>query len=124
VNDITWILLGIIAAVSVVITYFVIPYLKSKKTTEEWAQIVEKAKTVTKWITTAISAAEIFFKGVGLGLEKNTWVLAFVRTLCEKFGITFDEDVVAAEIEEVGQDLGLWTASKTEDEVKNEVESE
>ena len=47
-NDITWILVGIIAVVSVIITYFVIPYLKSKKTTEEWAQIVEKAKTVTK----------------------------------------------------------------------------
>ncbi len=113
-NDITWVLLGIIALVSVVITYFVIPYLKSKKTTEEWVQIVEKAKTVTKWITTAIQAAEVFFKGIGLGGEKHAWVLAFVRTMCERFGITFDEDIVTAEIEEVGQDLGLWGVYKDE----------
>ena len=115
-NDITWILLGIIALVSVIMTYFVIPYLKSKKTTEEWIQIVEKANTVTKWITTAIQAAEIFFKGIGLGADKNAWVLSFVRTLCERVGITFDEDIVTAEIEEVGQDLGLWGVGKDETE--------
>lgn len=113
-NNITWIILGIMSVASVVITYFIIPYLKSKKTTEEWNQIVEKAKLVTKWITTAVNAAEIFFKGVGLGAEKNSYVLAFVRMLCEKVGITFDEEVVAAEIEEVGQDLGLWGAYKDE----------
>jgi hypothetical protein len=112
--NITWIIVGVLSVVSVVITYFVIPYLKSKKTTEEWVQIVEKANLVTKWIITAVNAAEMFFKGVGLGAEKNSYVLAFVKTLCEKFGMTFDEDVVSAEIEEVGQDLGLWGVAKNE----------
>ena len=74
-----------------------------------------KAKQVTSWVTTAIKAAEIFFAGTGLGGEKNIYVLDFVKSLCEKYNITFDAEAVKAEIEEVGQDLGLWEAKKTEE---------
>ena len=113
-HDITWIILAVLAVVAVIVTKFLVPYLKSKMTTEQWKQLVEKTALITKWVTTAVNAAEIFFKGIGLGADKNSYVLAFVRTLCEKFGITFDEEVVKAEIEEVGQDLGLWGVAKDE----------
>ena len=42
-------------------------------------------------------------------------MLDFVKSLCEKYNITFDAETVKAEIEEVGQDLGLWEAKKTEE---------
>ena len=116
--DITWIILGIIAVILSVGLKLVVPYWKSKKTAEEWAVIVEKTATITKWIITGVKAAEMFFAGSGLGEQKNGYVLAFVKSLCEKVGMTFNEDAVAAEIEEVGQDLGLWGVDK------NEVKSE
>ena len=114
-NDITWIILGVLAALTVIATKLVIPYIKSKTSATDWAVLVAKAKQVTSWITTAIKAAEIFFVGTGLGGEKNLYVLDFVKSLCEKYNITFDAEVVKAEIEEVGQDLGLWEAKKTEE---------
>ena len=114
-NDITWIILGVLTALTVIAIKLVIPYIKSKTSAEDWAVLVSKAKQVTSWVTTAIKAAEIFFAGTGLGGEKNLYVLEFVRSLCEKYNITFDADAVKAEIEEIGQDLGLWEAKKVED---------
>lgn len=107
-NDITWIILSVITILLTIVTSFVIPYLKSKQSSAEWSETVSKAETVVGWVTTAVKAAEIFFKGTGLGSEKNSYVLSFVRTLCETYNITFNSDEVAAKIEEVGQDLGLW----------------
>lgn len=114
-NDITWIILGVLAALAVIATKLVIPYIKSKTIAEDWAVLVAKTKQVTSWVTTAIKAAEIFFAGTGLGGEKNLYVLDFVKSLCEKYNITFDAETVKAEIEEIGQDLGLWEAKKTEE---------
>lgn len=114
-NDITWIILGVLAALTVIATKLVIPYVKSKTSLADWNILVSKTKQVTTWITTAIKAAEMFFAGTGLGTEKNLYVLTFVKALCEKFNVTFDENIVKAEIEEVGQDLGLWEAKKTEE---------
>lgn len=117
-NDITWIILAVFTIATTVITVFVVPLLKSKKSAEEWNEIVSKAKMVAGWVETAIKAAEIFFKGTGLGSEKNGYVLSFVKTLCEKYGITFETEEVAAKIEEVGQNLGLWGEVKDETDTK------
>lgn len=113
-SDITWIISGVFTVAVTVITVFVIPFLKTKKSAEEWSEIVSKAKTVAGWIETAVKAAEVFFKGTGLGSEKNNYVLNFIKTLCEKYGITFDAEEVSAKIEEVGQNLGLWGEVKDE----------
>ena len=114
-NDITWIILGVLATLTVISTKLILPYIKSKTNAADWAILVAKAKQVTSWITTAIKAAEVFFVGTGLGSNKNAYVLEFVKSLCEKYNITFDTETVKAEIEEVGQDLGLWEAKKTEE---------
>jgi hypothetical protein len=113
-NDITSIILGVFTIVSIAITVFVIPYLKSKKSVAEWEAFMEKARVVTNWIVTAVKAAEMFIAGSGLGSEKNKYVLDYVKDLCEKNGITFDATAVSAEIEEIGQDIGLWGETKDE----------
>jgi len=116
--DITKVVVAVIGLLSVIVTYVVVPLIKAKKTTEEWNQIVEKTALITKWIVTGVNAAEMFFKVAGSGEEKNSYVLDFVEKKCEELGITFDVDAVKAEIEEVGQDLGLWGVTK--DEAKSE----
>ena len=115
-SDITYIVLGVLTALSTAVVVFVIPWLKSKKTAEEWAVIISKIKQVTSWVVTGVKAAEVFFKALNSGEEKKSYVLDFVKKLCEKAGITFDEDAVSAEIEEVGQDLGLWGKDETKSE--------
>lgn len=114
-NDITWIILGVLSVLTVLATKLVLPYIKSKTSAADWAILVSKAKQVTSWITTAIKAAEVLFVGTGLGGQKNSYVLEFVRSLCEKYNVTFDADAVKAEVEEIGQDIGLWGAEKTEE---------
>ena len=64
-NDITWIILGVLAALTVIATKLVIPYIKPKTSATDWAVLVAKEKQVTSWVTTAIKAAEIFFAGTG-----------------------------------------------------------
>ena len=112
-NDITYIILGVLTVLSTVMAVFIIPWIKSKKTAEDWAVIMSKIKQVTSWVITGVKAAEVFFKTINAGTEKKSYVLDFVKNLCEKSGITFDEDAVSAEIEEVGQDLGLWGKDET-----------
>ena len=117
-QDITWIVLAIMAICTVASTRFLIPYLKTKQSKEEWLVTASKAKKVTGWIVTAVQAAEMIFKGFGLGDVKNQYVLNFVKTLCEKYEITFDVDEVSAKIEETGQNLGLWGVEKDENKTK------
>lgn len=116
--DITKVIVALIGLLSVIVTYVVVPLIKAKKTTEEVSQLAEKTALITKWIVTAVNAAEIFFKAAGSGEEKNSYVLDFIEKKCEELGITFDIDAVKAEIEEVGQDFNLWGVTK--DEVKPE----
>ena len=46
-NDITWIILGILAVLTVVSNKLIIPYIKSKTSAADWAILVSKAKQVT-----------------------------------------------------------------------------
>ena len=63
--DLTPILQITIMLAVVIITSFVIPWIKSKTTQEQWQMIQDIAKISTK-------AAEILFKGSGRGAEKDT----------------------------------------------------
>lgn len=118
-TDITWIICGTIVVLTTAITFIVIPLIKSKVSVDEWNLIYGKIQNVKDWVYTAVQAAEVFFKGVGLGNEKNTWVLEFVKNRCEKYNITFDVDLVKAEIENAGIKLHLWG-----EEDKNEIKSD
>lgn len=74
---------AILALIAVIITGYLVPYIKSKTSSEEQS-------TITAWIDVAVAAAEQLF-GSGTGTEK----LEYVQNYLEGLGI----EVSTAEIE-------------------------
>lgn len=85
--DYTEFIQALIALVSVIITTFLIPFLKKKLS-------VEKLEELKKWVGIAVNAAEQIY-GSETGQQKKDYVLTF---LLEK-GIVFDAAEVEALIE-------------------------
>ena len=92
--DFTPIFQAVILLISAVITYQVIPYIKSKTSNEE-------QKTINEWIRIAVTCAEQIFKGPGRGTEKKEYVLEWLYT----HGIIIDEDAIDAMIESAVYEL-------------------
>lgn len=92
--DITPIIEAVAALVAVIITAVVIPYIKSKTTTQQQAQI-------NAWVKIAVAAAEQIYKGSGRGEEKKEYVINWL----EDRGFTLDEDEVDALIESAVYEL-------------------
>ena len=86
--DITQLVSAQIALASIVITTFVVPWIKSKTTLAQQDQL--KA-----WVKIAVSAAEMLYAGEKRGEEKKEYVIAWLSDR----GITFDEATVDAAIE-------------------------
>ena len=90
--DITPIITGIIALIGTVITVFLVPYLKTRLSSEQFTFLENTVKI-------AVTAAEVIFKGSGRGAEKYNYVLGCVKTFCETNKMTFDEKQVKNLIE-------------------------
>ncbi len=85
--DYTELMQAIIALVSVLITTFLVPLLKSKLS-------AEKLEELKKWVSIAVNAAEQLY-GSKTGQQKKEFVLSF---LIDK-GIVFDAAEVATMLE-------------------------
>ena len=86
--DITDIILAALALVSVIISTVVVPYIKSKTTAQQQAEI-------NSWVKIAVSAAEQIYVGSGRGAEKKQYVLDWLH----QRNITVDETKLDAMIE-------------------------
>jgi len=86
--DITPIIEAVIALAGVVVSCVLIPYIKSKTTTEQ-------QKEINAWVKIAVSAAEQIYVGSGRGEEKKAYVINWLR----EHGITVDEAKLDALIE-------------------------
>lgn len=86
--DITPIVEAVVAVVCAVVTCVLIPYIKSKTTTEQ-------QKEINAWVKIAVAAAEQIFKGSGRGEEKKQYVIAWLK----ERGFTVDEAELDALIE-------------------------
>ena len=75
------ILQAVISVIAVVITAYVVPWLKRKLTAEQQAELAE-------WVSIAVAAAEQLYTGTGRGGEKKAYVLSFL----EAKGYTIDVD--------------------------------
>lgn len=71
-TDLTPIIEAAVALAVAVITAFVIPYLKEKIGAAKYAKMLE-------WVTIAVKAAEMIYKGTGRGAEKKAHVLSFLK---------------------------------------------
>ena len=85
--DFTPIFEAIITIISLLVTSFLIPYIKQRLS-------VEKYEDLKKWVNVGVKAAEQIY-GSKTGQEKKEYVVSFLRSK----GITFDIDEVSALIE-------------------------
>lgn len=92
--DITPIVEAVAALIAALITAFVIPYIRSKTTAQQQAEI-------NAWVKIAVSAAEQIYKGSGRGEEKKAYVIQWLR----EHGITVDEAKLDALIESAVYEL-------------------
>lgn len=101
--DITIIIEAVFALVAAVITAIVIPYIKSRTTAQQQAEI-------NAWVRIAVSAAEQIYTGSGRGEEKKAYVINWLR----QHGVTVDESKLDAMIEAAVYDLkaGLITVGE------------
>ena len=87
-TDITPIAQAFIALVITVIVIVIIPWIKSRTTSEQLTQIMS-------WVNIAVLAAEQLFKGVGRGEEKKQYVIDFLKSK----GYYIDAEKIEAMIE-------------------------
>ena len=92
--DITPIIEAIIGLISLIVSGFLIPYLKQKLSNE-------KREKLRSWVNTAVAAAEQLMKNKS-GLEKKEYVVALLLSK----GLVFDVDEVTAMIEAEVYKLG------------------
>ena len=86
--NITPIIEAVFLLIAAVITAIVIPYIKSKTTTQQQAEI-------NAWVKIAVTAAEQIYNGSGRGAEKKAYVLNWLK----QHGVTVDEAKLDAMIE-------------------------
>lgn len=87
-TDITPIAQAFIALITTVIVIVIIPWIKSRTTTEQQTQILS-------WVRIAVLAAEQLFKGIGRGEEKKQYVIDFLKST----GYYIDAEKIDAMIE-------------------------
>ena len=92
--DSTPFLAAFAALVAAVLTAVVIPYIKTKTTTDQQRQI-------NTWVQIAVSAAEQIYNGPGRGEDKKKYVVEWLR----QHGVTVDADKLDAMIEAAVYDL-------------------
>ena len=85
--DITSIIIGVIMVIAGVLTYFVIPLLRSKLTSEQMA-------TLAATVRAGVYAAEQLYNATGKGKEKKEYVINYLK---EK-GYIIDEERISSEI--------------------------
>lgn len=99
--DATTIIEALVALIAAVISAIVIPYIKSKTTAQQQAQLVS-------WVKIAVAAAEQIYAGSGRGEEKKAYVLDWLQA----HNITVDESKLNALIESAVFALGKETANE------------
>lgn len=92
--DITPVIEALIGLVSLIITGFLIPFLKQKLSNE-------KRERLRSWVSIAVAAAEQLMKNKS-GIEKKEYVVSFLLSK----GLVFDIDEVTAMIESEVYKLG------------------
>ena len=87
-TNITPIIQIVIALLGAMVTYAVIPYIKSKTTLAQQKEIME-------YVSIAVTAAEQIYNGSGRGKEKKAYVIQWLKDR----GIVVDEEKIDAMIE-------------------------
>lgn len=92
--DLTWIVELIITGLGMILVNAVIPYIKSKTSAEQYAELLG-------YVQIAVSAAEQIYTGSGKGKEKKAYV---VKWLMDR-GFSVQDQKIDAMIESAVYDL-------------------
>jgi LL-H family phage holin len=87
-NAIYQILMAVLTVITLVLTYFVVPWLRAKIGNE-------KLSVIEMWVNAAVAAAEQIFKVPESGPSKKTYVMEFLKGK----GITITDEELDALIE-------------------------
>ena len=71
--DLTPIITAVLTLIFSLITTFLIPYIKTKVSAEQFA-------TIKLWVQVAVQAAEMLYVGSGRGEEKKKYVIEFLNS--------------------------------------------
>lgn len=102
--DITPIIEALVALALAVITGVLIPYIRSKTTTQQRDELAE-------WIRIAVAAAEQLYQGAGRGAEKKAYVLAWLAD----HGVKVDTAKIEALVEAAVYDISNSFVTVTEE---------
>lgn len=72
------IIVGLLSIIGTITTYFLVPYLKQKTTTEQ-------RDNIKFWVWVAVNAAEQIYKEKGQGKLKKEYVIDFLNSRGIKF---------------------------------------
>lgn len=103
--DITQVVVAGIGFAGLIITGFLIPYLKSKSKYWKEQSEGEQVFNVRSWVRFAVEAAEMMYTGPGRGAEKLDYVMDYITRLLISKGITMDQQQVRIMIESAVHDL-------------------
>lgn len=81
--DLTNIVEIVLMLLAALITTFLIPYIKSKVSTEDF-------ETLKSWVRIAVNAAEMIYSETGMGANKKAYVIEFLNSK----GYTLDIDTL------------------------------
>lgn len=102
--DLTPIANAAITLATALITAFLIPYIKSRTTTEQQAQI--KA-----WVRIAVSAAEQIYNGPGRGAEKKEYVQGFLQSKGYKVDFDTLDTLIESEVSLLWQGAQIYPSN-------------
>ena len=97
--DVTQIIVAAISFAGLVLTGFLIPYLKAK--IKCWKEQSDSQQTfnIQSWVKFAVEAAEMLYTGPGRGAEKLDYVMDYMSRLLASKGITMDQQQIRIMIE-------------------------
>jgi len=91
--DLTQVIVALIGLLAAIVTTVAVPLIKAKVGAAQW-------ETIVMWAQAGVQAAEVLFQGVGLGDEKRSYVLEFIKNQCDQKGIRFDETAARIALED------------------------
>ena len=115
--DLTPIMNALITLVGLLLTTFLIPWIKLKVSTE-------KLEQVKKWTAVGVKAAEMIYKESGMGEAKKKYVRKFLESKGYKLDIDTVDALIEATVREMQQEAFELVAlpEQTEDEDPGEEE--
>ena len=94
--DLTQIIVAILTLAISMVSAFLIPYIKTKVTAEQFA-------TIKLWVQVAVQAAEMLYVGSGRGEEKKKYVLDFLKSKGFSLNMEEIENLIEAAVLELKQ---------------------